>query len=292
MIESAIVWGVGCAGVWGVSDFVARFAGRSVGAMAATFAMMTIGAVLIIALMLVMGETIDWRLDGLHWLLAIAGGTTIGSVLFFYAVTHGPVSLAAPMVACYPAVAVPISVALGVRAGPVTWIAMAVTLSGIWLVARTVSAVNVGNKLKEYSPAIIRQTIILSLAAASIYAASLSAADFAVEIYGPLQTVLVVRLVGAVALIVILMARREPARFPTRAWPILLAFGVLDTLGHLFLFLGLETVHGEYTIIASVAYTAVTVVLARIFLREPVSRLQWGGVGLVMCGVALLAAFG
>ncbi|MBR45927.1 MAG: hypothetical protein CMM31_05520 [Rhodospirillaceae bacterium] len=292
MIEGAVLWGVGCAAVWGVSDFVARFAGRSVGAMAATFAMMAIGAVLIVVLMAIMGEAVEWRTDGLHWLLAIAGGTTIGAVLFFYAVTHGPVSLAAPMVACFPAVAVPISVALGARPGPIIWVAMAVTLAGIWLVARTVSAASTGSEAKEYSPAIIRQTILLSLAAASIYAASLTAADLAVEIYGPLQTVLVVRLVGAVALIAILMARRERARFPVRAWPILVAFGVLDTLGHLFLFFGLETVHGEYTIVASVAYTAVTVLLARLFLREPVSKLQWGGVALVMCGVALLAFFG
>ena len=292
MIESSVLWGAGCAAVWGVSDFVARYAGRSVGAMAATFAMMSIGALLIVVLMAVMGEAVEWRIDGLHWLLAIAGGTTIGSVLFFYAVTHGPVSLAAPMVACYPAVAVPISVALGMQPGPIIWVAMAVTLAGIWLVARTVSVESAGTEAREYTPAIIRQTIILSLAAASIYAASLTAADLAVEIYGPLQTVLVVRLVGAVALIAILMVRRERARFPIGAWPILIAFGVLDTLGHLFLFFGLETLHGEYAIVASVAYTAVTVLLARFFLREPVSRLQWGGIGLVMCGVALLAAFG
>ena len=43
---------------------------------------------------------------------------------------------------------------------------------------------------------------------------------------------------------------------------------------------------------ASVGYTVVTVVLARIFLREPVSQLQWGGVGMVVSGVGILAAFG
>ena len=43
---------------------------------------------------------------------------------------------------------------------------------------------------------------------------------------------------------------------------------------------------------ASVGYTVVTVVLARLFLREPVSPLQWGGVGMVVGGVGVLAAFG
>lgn len=292
MLENAVFWGAWCAVVWGFSDYIARLAGRSVGPMAATFAMMMVGGVLIAAIMAVMGTPVDWRLDGLHWLLAIGGGVTIGAVLFFYAVTHGPVSLAAPMVASYPAVAVPISVMLGAQPKPIIWGAMAITLTGIWLVARAVSASGGENAAKEYTPVVIRRTIILSLAAASIYAASLTAADRAIEIYGPLQTVLVVRLMGTVVLIAVLFGRRERVRFPVRAWPVLAAFGVLDTLGHLFLFFGLETANGEYAIVASVAYTAVTVLLARIFLREPVSKLQWGGVGLVVCGVAILGAFG
>ena len=145
---------------------------------------------------------------------------------------------------------------------------------------------------KEYTPAAIRRTIVLSLAAAAIYASSLTAADRAIEMYGPMQTVLVVRLVGVVVLTAVLLGRRERVRFPLRAWPVLAAFGALDTLGHLFLFFGLETADGEYAIVASVAYTAVTVLLARIFLKEPVSALQWGGVAMVIASVAILGLLG
>ena len=292
MLENAVFWGAGCAIVWGFSDYIARLAGRSVGPMAATFAMMVVGGVLIVVIMTVMGTPVEWRLDGLHWLLAIGAGVTLGAVLFFYAVTYGPVSLAAPMVACYPAVAVPISVVLGAQPKPIIWGAMAITLVGIWLVARTVSARGGEDAAKEYTPAVIRRTIVLSLAAASIYAASLTAADRAIEIYGSLQTVLVIRLMGTVVLMAVLLGRREKLRFPMRVWPVLVAFGILDTLGHLFLFFGLETTRGEYAIVASVAYTAVTVLLARIFLHEPVSKPQWGGVALIIAGVAILGAFG
>ena len=138
----------------------------------------------------------------------------------------------------------------------------------------------------------IRRTILYSLVAAATFAASLTAADRAIDIYGPWQTVLVVRLIGFVALAAIILGRRERVRLPVRAWPVLAAFGVLDTLGHLLLYTGLSLPHGEFAIVASVGYTVVTVVLARIFLREPVSPLQWGGVGLVVSGVGLLAAFG
>ena len=290
MLESAAAWGAGCALAWGLTDFVARFAGRSVGALAATCAMMTVGAALIAAAMVVAGESFDWRLDGIHWLVGIGAGTVLGSILFFHAITHGPVTIASPVVACYPAIAVPISVALGARPALLHWGAMVVVMAGVWLVAR--AAPTAGETAPEYAPAVVRRTILYSLIAAATYAASLTAADRAIEIYGPWQTVLVVRLIGFVALWVIVLARRGPVRFPLRAWPILAAFGLLDTLGHLLLYTGLGLPNGEYAIVASVGYTVVTVVLARSFLREPVSPLQWGGIGLVVGGVGVLAAFG
>ena len=290
MLESAAAWGAGCALAWGISDVIARFAGRSVGVLAATCAMMTVGAALVAIVMTASGQPIDWRPDGIHWLLGIGAGTVIGSILFYHAVTHGPVSLASPVVACYPAIAVPISVALGARPDPLHWGAMVATMAGVWLVARTTSKSD--TSAPEYAPRVIRRTILFSLVAAATFAASLTAADQAVEIYGPWQTVLVVRLIGVVAIFTMLLARRVPVRLPVRAWPILAAFGLMDTLGHLLLYIGLGLPHGEYAIVASVGYTVVTVVLARLFLREPVSALQWGGVGLVVGGVGVLAAFG
>ena len=295
MLGSAAAWGAGCALAWGLSDFAARFAGRSVGVLVATFAMMTVGAVLVAVGMAAAGVPFDWRLDGIHWLVGIGAGTALGSILFFHAVTHGPVSLASPVVACYPAIAVPISVALGARPSPLHWGAMAAAMAGVWLVARATPRGGPGGGAEaapEYAPAVVRRTILFSLVAAATYAASLTAADRAIEIYGPWQTVLVVRLIGVVVLWVVILARRERARFPVRAWPVLATFGFLDTLGHLLLYTGLGLAHGEYAIVASVGYTVVTVVLARLFLREPVSPLQWGGVGLVVGGVGILAAFG
>ncbi len=289
-MESAAAWGAGCALSWGISDIIARFAGRSVGVLVATCTMMMVGAALIAAIMAASGQPFDWRLDGIHWLVGIGGGTVIGSIFFYHAITHGPVSLASPVVACYPAIAVPISVALGARPDPLHWGAMVATMGGVWVVARATPASD--RTAPEYAPAVIRRTILFSLIAAATFAASLTAADRAIDIYGPWQTVLMVRLIGFVALTAIVLARRERVRLPVRAWPILAAFGFLDTLGHLLLYTGLGLPNGEYAIVASVGYTVVTVVLARIFLREPVSALQWGGVAMVVGGVGVLAAFG
>jgi drug/metabolite transporter (DMT)-like permease len=308
MLENAAFWGASCAVVWGISDFIARFAGRSVGAMAATFALMMVGAVLIAAAMGITGQDLILETNGLHYLLGIGSATAIGSILFYHAVTHGPVTVAAPVVACYPAIAMPISVILGARPSVISWVAMAVTLAGVWLVARMAApqtedtgdgtagaeAVPGGKKTSEkFSPAVIRRTALLAFLAAAIYASALAtAADQAAAIYGPLQTVLVMRIVGAIIVTIAVFSLKEKMRFPLRAWPLLIAFGVLDTAGHLFIFIGLGLENGEYAIVTSVAYTAITVLLASFFLRERLTLGQWSGVTLVIAGVALLAIFG
>jgi drug/metabolite transporter (DMT)-like permease len=293
MLENAAFWGAGCAVVWGVSDFIARFAGRSVGVMAATLALMTVGAVLVAAAMGITGEALNFDLSGLHYLAGIGIGTALGAILFYHAVTHGPVSVAAPVVASYPAIALPISAILGARPGAISWAAMAITLAGVWLVARTTVPKEGGGGSAEYSPAVVRRTVLYAFAAAAIYAAALAtAADRAVEIYGPLQTVLVMRIVGVVIVGVAVLSLKQRVRFPVRAWPVLIGFGVLDTAGHLFLFVGLGLEHGENAIVTSVAYTVATVLLARGFLHETVTPKQWGGVVLVVGGVALIAVFG
>ncbi len=293
MLENAAFWGAGTAMVWGISDFIARFAGRSVGAMAATFALMMVGGVLVAAAMGITGADLILRSDGLHYLFGIGSATALGAILFYHAVTHGPVTVAAPVVASYPAIALPISAILGARPDVISWAAMAVTLGGVWLVARTAKSNGVGDTAAEYSPAVIKRTALYSFSAAAIYASAIAtAADQAVEIYGPLQTVLVMRIIGAVIVGFAVLSMKEKARFPLKAWPILISFGALDTAGHLFLFVGLGFENGENAIVTSIGYTVVTVLLARAILREQVSALQWGGVALVVGGVALLAVFG
>ena len=252
MLENAVFWGAGCAIVWGFSDYIARLAGRSVGPMAATFAMMMVGGVLITAIMAVMGTPVEWRLDGLHWpghwrrrdprrgAVFVCRHTWAGVARR----THGGV-LSGRRNADIGRTRRPAQADHMGRYGDHP----GRHLAG----ARTVSARGGDGVAKEYTPAVIRRTIVLSLAAASIYAASLTAADHAIEIYGSLQPVLVIRLMGTVVLMAVLLGRREKVRFPMRVWPVLVAFGILDTLGHLFLFFGLETTRGEYAIVASVA---------------------------------------
>ena len=292
MSGSAAFFGAMTAVLWGVSDIVARFSGRSAGVLITTLAMMTIGAVVLICYTLGSGKTIDWNPDG-YWLIALSGiGTAAGTLLIFSALTRGPVSLASPTVASYPAIAVPLSVALGARPDLIHWLAMVATLIGVWLVARALGHKS-NSHLPDYERSNVRRTLVLSILSAILFAIAILAADLAVERYGWLQTLIGSRLIGIVTVGAAMLVRRERLQpVPHKAWPLLLVLGLLDTSGHAVLYVGLSLPNGEFAVVASAAYTGVTTVLARLFLHEPVAPIQWIGILAIIGGVAALAGLG
>ena len=293
MEGGSVFWGAGAAVSWGFADFVARFTGRSVGVAASFLAVSVLGMGALVLFMWLRGDTMLWHnpnavgVLGLGLLVAAGATTALATVLLYEALTKGPVSLASPVVSSYPALAMPISLVLGASPRWWHWLAMLVTLLGIWLVAMVVSSA--GGWRQQYDRAVIRRTIILSLGGALSFAVTLICAGQAIEIYGPWQTMVAVRIVGAILFILWFLMRGETPRLYPRLWPILIVLSLLDTGGYLGVYLGLGYVNGEFAIVASSAYAVVTVVLARIFLREPVNLAQWGGVGLVAGGIALLS---
>jgi drug/metabolite transporter (DMT)-like permease len=294
MDGGSVFWGAGAAISWGFADFIARFTGRSVGVAASFLAVSVIGLGALLLFMWLRGDTMLWHnpdalgLAGLGFLIGAGATTALATILLYEALSTGPVSLASPVVSSYPAFAVPISIALGASPKWWHWLAMLMTMAGIWLVARVISST--GSWREQYGGAVIRRSIFLSLGGALCFAVTLISAGQAIEIYGPWQTMVAVRITGAILFILWFMLRREAPRFYPRLWLILIALSVLDTMGYLGVYLGLGYVNGELAIVASSAYAVVAVVLARIFLREPVSLVQWGGVVLVVGGIALLGA--
>lgn len=292
MIGSAAFFGAGTAVLWGVSDVIARLSGRSSGVLVTTLAMMVIGSIVLVLYLIGTGAAIDWDPSG-YWLIAVSGiGMAVATLMIFAALTRGPVSLASPTVASYPAISVPLSVAFGTRPDLVHWLAMAGTMVGVWLVARAVGG-HARADLPDYERRNRRGTLILSIVSAVIFALAILAADLAIERYGWLQTLIGSRLVGTLILGIALLARREAIQpIPIKAWPLLLLVGVLDTMGHATLYVGLGLPNGEFAVVASAAYTGVTTLIARQFLREPVSRIQWLGITTIIAGVAVLSWLG
>ena len=291
MIAGSALFGVGAAASWGVGDFTARFIGRAVGVPAGLFGIMLLGSLAVGLYIVVSGEPLVWELSGL-WLLVLNGvATMLATFMLFDALTRGPVSLGSPMVSSYPAFAVPMTVVFGARPEPIHWVAMAATLGGIWLVALAVSRIDAGDK-PEYTPAVLRRAVLMAIGSAFFFAVALLAADEAIGRYGLPLTLLSGRIVGAVVLGGVFLAMRKAPRMPVRAWPLILLLAVADTLGYVFVYTGLSLENGEFAIVTSSAYSVVTILLARIILKEQVVPLQWLGVAIVIAGIGTLSATG
>ena len=79
---------------------------------------------------------------------------------------------------------------------------------------------------------------------------------------------------------------------PVRWWPFLCLQGMLDAGAYLAFFAGSRGAAPEVTVVAASAFGVVTVLLARIVLKERIGTLQWLALLLVFGGVGALAAHG
>jgi len=283
---NAALWGALSAVSFGVGDLAARFSSRALGAFRALFGTLLVGAVLVTAWVVWSAPPMAWPLQHL-WLLAANGIlVTLAILLLYKALARGPVSVAAPLVATYPAFVVAIAVALGARPTAIQWIAMAGVLLGAVLLG---VAAEEGEKHKEGARQSVMPTVLMAGAAAAIYALSVVAGQRAVPVFGELQTLWSARVVSLAAIVVLMAALRISPVAPRRWWPVLALQGVLDTGGFLFLFIGSAGQDPEVAAVTGSCFGAVTTLLAWLVLRERITPLQWCGIVVVFAGVAVLA---
>ena len=101
-----IILGLTAALGWGISDFIARFASRRVGAYRALLFMQVIGFIALSVFVISSGGLSHGRAPGWRqWALAAAAGvlSTIGSLALYYSFEVGVLTIVAPVSSSYPA---------------------------------------------------------------------------------------------------------------------------------------------------------------------------------------------
>lgn len=169
---NAALWGSLTALGWGGADFIARFTGRAVGHEAALFGMLSVSAVALSLILWQAEVPIVVAVGGL-WLLLLTGlGVMIATLLLYWGLARGPVTVVAPIVGSYPAVNVALAVFLGSRPSPVQWLAIAVVMLGVAVVARAAKSFE---DEAVYPAAALQKTILISLASALVFAITVAA---------------------------------------------------------------------------------------------------------------------
>jgi drug/metabolite transporter (DMT)-like permease len=282
---NAALWGAVSALCWGSADFIARFTGRALGVDSALFGMLAVGAT---------GLTIAVAAVGLPpagttwgWVLVVASGIAIvvATLLLYDGLARGPVTVVAPIVGAFPVLNIAVNFARGSRPDLLQWLAMAAVLAGVAIVARSAGRFEATGAL---SRADIRKSITVALAATVAFAVGIGAAQEATPIFGQLQTVWLGRIVSVATLAAAFVVRGRAPRIPSNSWLLIGAQGAMDAAAYVTLLLGGHGPGSEIAVVVSSSFSVVTVVLARIFLREPMSAPQWTGVAAIAVGVGTL----
>jgi uncharacterized membrane protein len=275
---SALVLALGASLSWGLADFFGPLKGRTLGTLRVLFVAEAIGAVAIALAVLIRWQApADWRV-----LLAIPAALsgTLGLFAYYRGMAVGAMSVVAPIAGVSAAVPVVVGLATGDR--PSSWqiVGMLLALAGVGLASR---------EHQEGGGRRMAAGVGLALLAAvgfGGYFVPMHAAGHADFWWASL--IFRVTALGLVAVPV--LARRTRVSLGARDFAIVGAVGIGDMLGN---FLFAASSRGGLVSVTSVLaslYPLVTVVLARVVLKERIDRSQEVGVFATLAGVALITA--
>jgi drug/metabolite transporter (DMT)-like permease len=270
----------------GAADFMARFSTRALGAVLTYMFVVLIGAIGTTVWLLATGEVLVWSPLGIA--IAIAHGISVATmcVLLYMGIARGPIAVVAPIVAAHPALVLAVNVLMGVRPSAIQWTAMIIVIAGGILIAR--SAVSDGESAEAEAN---RTTLLIAFSACLAYVAIVLTAQAATPLIGAFQTMWIGRLTGLVVLGAVLIVQQVQFSIPREWVPFVSLQGGLDSLGYLTFLAGANSAAPHVTMVLASAFSVVTVLLARVFLYEPISKLQWTAISLIAIGAAVLSVF-
>jgi drug/metabolite transporter (DMT)-like permease len=275
----ALVLALGASASWGSADFLGGFATRRLPVLTVSFLSLLVGLTFVLGLTVFGGDPIPSEHTVVLGLLGGCVGA-VGLVTLYAALAIGPMGVVAPVVSLSVIVPVAYGLLSGERPAAVQLVGIVVAVGGVLLAARHAD---------ERGARITRRAVVLALAAA----AGLGSLALLLSRAGETDAVgavLMARVSSIVLLGVAILVRRPSLTTTQRDRVMLAAIGILDCGANLLFTLASQ--RGLLTLVSVLAslYPVVTVLLARGFLHERLSRVQAGGVALALCGVALIAA--
>jgi len=280
----------------GLADFMARFATRAVGTYRTLLYMQPLGLIglsiywIASGLILKPGGSASWQAWALAVLVVLLN---LLSTLAFYRSLHvGTVSIVSPIVASYAAIVVLLSMLSGERLSLSHGLGISTVLIGVVLTATTLphgSGLNPHDR-NQGMPGRWTQGVWLAIAAALGYGVTTWLLGVRViPLLGPIAPVWLIRLITPCILVASAGPLRQNLHLPRgRAWWFVGSIALFDTVGYVAATNGLATEQIAIVGVLISLFSAVTILLAWIFLRERLQWSQWLGVGIIFGGIVLI----
>jgi drug/metabolite transporter (DMT)-like permease len=277
---------------WGGADFTARFSAHRVGALRTMFYMQFVGFLLLTISMRWLGgwghlaDGSGWQ----PWAWGLLAGflNACGTLSLYRSFEIGKMAVVAPLSASYPALTLFLSWLTG---DPLSLARVA----GIILILLGVAVVAGGEHVPAENSAGPAQTNSRGIGWAIGAALGFGLLFWllgtrVVPRVGAIQAVWMIRLTSSVLSGAVLLFAGQPMRLPRgRIGGMALGMGALDTLAFVLSNLGMQREQVAIISVLGSLYGAVTVGLAAIFLREHISRWQWGGIATIFSGIFLIS---
>lgn len=278
----SLICGLAAALAWGVHDVCVRFAAHRAGVVLALAAVLVSGLVLLLPAAVLAGAWAPPGPAAMGWSVAAGLAYAVAGYALYRAFDLGPVRLVAPVVGSFPILSVLWAAAGGTLPTVDQMIAVAAIAAGVGLTAA------LGG---DHGPTAGTRGRALAWALAACAGFALTfALGQAAHVAGGLATTLVARAISTVVIlgVVIVTAPRPPAgRLP---WGLLVIMGAADAAALTLVFLAGSLAHPEYAAVSASTFGVVTILLAWLFLKEPLSLPQGLAVLMVFGGIGYLAA--
>jgi drug/metabolite transporter (DMT)-like permease len=271
----SIALALGASLTWGFADFFGPLKGRTLGALRA-LVYVQVGGLIVIALIVGIRGKGPEHLGALLAIPAAISGT-LGLYAYYRGMAVGAMSIVAPIAGISAAVPVIFGIATGDRPSAWQWLGIAAALGGVFLASR--------------EPGKGRRV------AAGVGLALLAAIGFG-GYFPPMHAAgvadfwwasLIFRMTSASVVFAVVAIKRPSLAAPPVQVSILALIGVGDMLGNLLFAAASTSGLVSITSVLASLYPIVTVVLARLVLKERVARTQEAGIALTLAGVALIS---
>lgn len=272
---------------WGTLDFMAGKIGRRIGPLPVAAAVTLFGFILITVWLLAFHDLPTLTRSDVLWPVVAGIGVALATWWLFTAIASGPVSLAVPVTMSYPATSVLLGALLGNVPSLMQFAFVALILIGALLVALGEAE---HASPEEDSRTRWRRTVLFAILAHLAFVVGVYAGQRSALVFDEVQSSWISRLAGSVLMLPLLLASRPSYETQKPFLPMLAGMGLVDILGITLIFAAGKTDQPELANVCATASGAITILLARIFLREKIAYLRWLGIAATFSGIAALSA--
>ena len=293
-----IILGLGAALCWGAADFLARSLTQVIGTYRTLFFMQFIGALVLSIYVLSSGEAArlahhtTWQ--PWLWAVLVAMMNAFCALALYRSFEVGVLSIVSPVAASSSALTVVLSFLSGETISRARAFGIGAALLGVVLAATHFSSVS-----QNDTPGMPGQTrrkskltrgVGWAMVASVTYGINFWLLGFFVTPYlGGSAHIWIIRLGTIATLALVAAPARQSIRPPRgRIWVLILAVGTLDTCAYLLANFGFTTEQVAVVSVLASLFSAVTVLLAWLFLHDKLQWSQWLGIGIIFIGIALV----